>query len=40
MIMSLKQREIKFKIEPYQLHYITIIIYNKIFAVVQINKNL
>ena len=30
----------KDKIEPYQLHYITIIIYYKIFAVVQIKKNL
>lgn len=32
--------ETKDKIEPYQLHYITIIIYYKIFAVVPIKKNL
>ena len=30
----------KDKIEPYQLHYITIIIYYKMFAVVPIKKNL
>ena len=30
----------KDKIEPRQLHYITIIIYYKIFHVVQINKKL
>ena len=30
----------KDKIEPRQLRYITIIIHYKIFAVVQINKNL